>query len=110
MKKSEINKQYLNKIKLINKFNKFYFNKNKPLVSDEVYDNLKKQIIELENQYTFLKSKNSPSIVVGHRPSKNFKKASHKVPMLSLSNAFSEDDLLNFEKKNFKFSFKERRL
>ncbi len=103
MKKSEINKQYLNKIKLINKFNKFYFDKNKPLVSDQVYDDLKKEIIELENRYTFLKSKKSPSRVVGHRPSKSFKKSSHKVPMLSLSNAFSEEDLLNFEKKILNF-------
>ena len=99
MKKSEITKQYLRKIKLINKFNKFYFDKNKPLVSDKVYDDLKKEIIILENNHIFLKSKNSPSQVVGHRPSKSFKKASHKVPMLSLSNAFSEEDLINFEKK-----------
>ena len=99
MKKSEITKQYLRKIKLINKFNKFYFDKNKPLVSDKVYDDLKKEIIILENNHIFLRSKNSPSQVVGHRPSKSFKKASHKVPMLSLSNAFSEDDLINFEKK-----------
>ena len=99
MKKSEITKQYLRKIKLINKFNKFYFDKNKPLVSDKVYDDLKKEIIILENNHIFLRSKNSPSQVVGHRPSKSFKKASHKVPMLSLSNAFSEEDLINFEKK-----------
>ncbi len=99
MKKSEITKQYLRKIKLINKFNKFYFDKNKPVVSDKVYDDLKKEIIILENNHIFLRSKNSPSQVVGHRPSKSFKKASHKVPMLSLSNAFSEEDLINFEKK-----------
>ena len=99
MKKSEITKQYLRKIKLINKFNKFYFDKNKPLVSDKVYDDLKKEIIILENNHIFLRSKNSPSQVVGHRPSKSFKKANHKVPMLSLANAFSEEDLINFEKK-----------
>ena len=99
MKKGEITKQYLRKIKLINKFNKFYFDKNKPVVSDKVYDDLKKEIIILENNHIFLRSKNSPSQVVGHRPSKSFKKASHKVPMLSLSNAFSEEDLINFEKK-----------
>ncbi len=99
MKKSEITKQYLRKIKLINKFNKFYFDKNKPVVSDKVYDDLKKEIIILENNHIFLRSKNSPSQVVGHRPSKSFKKVSHKVPMLSLTNAFSEEDLINFEKK-----------
>ena len=71
MKKSEIIKQYLQKIKLINKFNKFYFDKNKSLVSDKVYDDLKKEIIILEDKFTFLNSKNSPSQVVGHRPSKS---------------------------------------
>ncbi len=99
MKKSEITKQYLQKVKLINKFNKFYFDKNKSLVSDKVYDDLKKEIMMLESSHIFLSSKNSPSKVVGHRPSKSFKKASHKIPMLSLSNAFSEEDLINFEKK-----------
>ena len=62
-------------------------------------DDLKKEIILLENKYAFLKSNNSPSKSVGHKPSKNFKKVSHKVPMLSLANAFSEEDLINFEKK-----------
>ncbi len=99
MKKNEITKEYLKKIKLINKFNKFYFEKDKPIVSDEVYDDLKKEILLLENKYIFLNSKNSPSKVVGHKPSVNFKKARHKVPMLSLSNAFTEEDLKNFEKK-----------
>ncbi len=103
MKKKEITKQYLQKIKLINKFNKFYFDKNKSLVSDKVYDDLKKEIITLESSYIFLKSNKSPSQIVGHRPSKNFKKVLHKIPMLSLSNAFSEEDLINFEKKIINF-------
>ena len=108
MKKKEITKQYLQKIKLINKFNKFYFDKNKPLVSDKVYDDLKKEIITLENSYIFLNSNKSPSQIVGHRPSKNFKKVSHKIPMLSLSNAFSEEDLINFEKKIINFLSKKK--
>ena len=48
-------------------------------------------------------SKESPSLKVGFKPSKNFKKIKHKVPMLSLGNAFNEEDLKNFEKKIFKF-------
>ena len=56
-------------------------------------------IIDLENKHNFLKNKNSPLNKVGFKPSKNFKKVNHKVPMLSLANAFSEQDLLNFEKK-----------
>ena len=99
MNKKEIIIKYNKKLELINKFNKFYFDKSKPIVSDEEYDDLKKEIILLENKYKFLQSNNSPSKSVGHKPSKNFKKANHKVPMLSLANAFSEKDLINFEKK-----------
>ena len=60
---------------------------------------LKKEILDLEKKYNFLKSKNSPSKNVGFKPSKNFKKSLHKIPMLSLGNAFSEEDLINFEKR-----------
>ena len=103
MKIKEIQKEYKKKIKLINRFNNFYFEKSDPIVSDKEYDDLKREIILLENKYTFLKSNNSPSKSVGHKPSKNFKKVSHKVQMLSLSNAFSEEDLINFEKKILNF-------
>jgi len=103
MNKSEINKVYKEKLKSIKKYNKFYFEKSDPVVSDEDYDNLKKEIISLETKYNFLKSNNSPSNLIGHKPSKNFKKATHKVPMLSLANAFSKEDLINFEKKIINF-------
>ncbi len=99
MKKKEIQKKYNEKIKLINKYNAYYYEKSNPIVNDQVYDNLKKEILQLEINYNFLKSENSPSKVVGYKPSKNFKKSFHKVPMLSLGNAFSEEDLDNFEKK-----------
>jgi DNA ligase (NAD+) len=95
----KINKKYLKKIKFINQYNKSYYSNNKPIITDEKYDLLKKEIIELEKKYSFLSSPNSPSKIVGFKPSKNFRKVFHKVPMLSLSNAFSEEDLLNFEKK-----------
>ena len=99
MDKKNIKNKYLKKLKLIKDYNKHYYEKSKPLVDDQVYDNLKYEIIELENKFEFLKSKESPSVKVGYKPSKNFKKFPHRVPMLSLGNAFSEEDLLNFEKK-----------
>jgi DNA ligase (NAD+) len=99
MKKKFIEDQYNKKINLITEYNKFYYDKNKPKISDKEYDELKAEILLLENSYNFLKSKNSPSLNVGYRPSKNFKKSTHRIPMLSLANAFSEDDLLNFEKR-----------
>ena len=99
MTKDLIKKKYHQKINLINNYNQKYYNESISKITDESYDILKKEIIDLENNYNFLKDQNSPSITVGHKPSKNFKKIPHKVPMLSLANAFSEDDLQNFEKK-----------
>ena len=95
--------EYFKKIDLIQKYNKYYHDKNKPIVTDQVFDLLKRDIIDLENKYKFLKSENSPSSMVGFKPSKNFQKVKHRVPMLSLGNAFNEDDLKNFEKKIINF-------
>ena len=103
MNKNLIKKEYLKKIKQYEKYNKKYFDENQPIISDSDYDNLKNEIIELEKKYQYLKNKNSPINKVGFKPSKNFKKANHKVPMLSLANAFSEEDLINFEKKIINF-------
>ncbi len=107
MTKNEVEKIYKQKINLLKKYNKSYFDKNTPIVSDKDYDELKRDILLLEKKNDFLKSKDSPSNVVGHKPSKNFKKAPHRIPMLSLANAFNEDDLLNFEKKILNFLSKE---
>ena len=99
MNKKDIQEKYNKKIKLIRKYNKFYFDKNKSIVTDKDYDQLKKDIFLLEEKFKFLKSEKSPSNLVGFKPSKNFQKHKHKVPMLSLANIFNKDDLLNFEKK-----------
>ncbi len=107
MQNKIIKKLYNEKINLIKKYNKSYFSKNRSVVSDQEYDEIKKEILALESKYDFLESKNSPSKSIGFKPSKNFKKATHRVPMLSLSNAFSEEDLLNFEKKILNFLSKE---
>ncbi len=103
MNKKEIKKIYIEKLKKIQKHNEAYFDKSNPIISDSEYDILKYKIIELENKYKFLVNLDSSNIKIGFKPSKNFKKISHKVPMLSLANAFSEEDLLNFEKKILNF-------
>ena len=99
MNEKKIKEAYLIKIKILEKHNESYYDRNSPKISDAEYDDLKKDIINLEKKYKFLSHKSSPSKVVGFKPSKNFKKIQHKVPMLSLSNAFDEEDLINFEKK-----------
>ena len=103
MTKDDIKKIYTNKIKELNKHNNLYYEKSKPIISDAKFDELKNEIINLEKKYIFLKSKNSPNIAVGFTPSKMFEKHKHKVPMLSLSNAFNSEDLNNFEKKIYNY-------
>ena len=103
MSSSNIKKKYSLKISEIKKHNQFYFEKNTPKISDKEYDDLKKEILDLEKEYPFLISKDSPSNSVGFRPSKNFLKSRHRVPMLSLANAFDKEGLVNFEKKIFNF-------
>ena len=95
----EVEKIYKRKIKEFQKHNKLYYDKSAPAISDREFDELKADIINLEKKYSFLRSTKSPSDSVGFKPSKNFEKFKHKVQMLSLSNAFDREDLINFEKK-----------
>ncbi len=96
-------KDYLKKIKLLSKYNKFYYDKSNPLISDQDFDKLKKEILTIEENNPNFVNKKSVSLNVGYKPSKNFQKIKHKIPMLSLGNAFNEEDLLNFEKKIINF-------
>ena len=99
MKEVDAKKYYKKKINEFKSHNKLYFEKNSPKISDSQYDKIKKEILDLEKKYDFLKSDSSPSSTIGFTPSKNFIKSKHRVKMLSLANAFDIDDLENFEKK-----------
>jgi DNA ligase (NAD+) len=103
MKNEEIKKKYHIKIKEIDNHNKSYHDKSSPTISDSKFDKLKTEILDLEKKYDFLKDPNSPSQTVGFKPSRNFQKVKHKIPMLSLGNAFNEEDLINFEKRIVNF-------
>jgi len=103
MKESEIRNNYLKKINELKKHNKLYFEDSSPLISDKDYDKIKKDILNLEKKFSYLKDASSPSISLGFTPSKNFIKSKHRVKMLSLSNAFDTEDLENFEKKIFNY-------
>ena len=103
MNESDFKKEYEEKIKLFKKLNEHYYNLSKPLISDQKFDKLKDDIIILEKKHNYLKSKDSPKVSIGFKPSKNFLKIKHKIPMLSLGNAFNKEDLINFEKKIVNF-------
>ena len=102
MLKSSAKKEYEKKIKQYKKYSKKYFEDSSPIVSDRDFDLLKKEILNLEKKFDF-KDKDSPSKTLGFTPSKNFEKNPHRVKMLSLANAFDEEDLINFEKKIVNF-------
>ena len=73
MQNEEVKKNYLKKLKKFNDCNKNYYEKSKPILSDAEFDRLKNEILELEKRYIFLNNSNSPSKIVGFKPSKNFK-------------------------------------
>ncbi len=99
MEKEKIKALYFDKIAKLNEYNKAYYDQDNPIISDHKYDRLKIGILNLENKYKFLKSKLSPTKKVGYKSSGKFKKIKHKIPMLSLSNAFSENNIVDFLKK-----------
>ena len=99
MDKKVIIKKYKKNLDTLKRYNKFYFEKDNPEVSDSDYDKLKKQTLELENKHSYLKKFGSPKNFVGAKPASKFKKIKHLKPMLSLSNAFSKDDMKDFLSK-----------
>ena len=97
-KKEKILSKYKKKIKLLKKHDHLYHNQDNPIISDENYDKLKKDVLDLEKDYNFL-LKLKLNTQVGSPPSNKFKKIKHLRPMLSLSNAFDKSDMTDFLKK-----------
>ena len=98
-REDDIINSYLKKIELIEKYNKFYYDKDSPIISDQLYDELKNEVINLEKINLFLKKYGPISNKVGFKPSSKFKKIKHAKPMLSLANAFNNSDIEDFIKK-----------
>ena len=98
-KKKDLVKEFKKKVEQLKKHNYLYFNKDKPIISDAKYDKLKRNINNLENSNNFLKELNLLKNIVGSSPSNKFKKIQHLKPMLSLSNAFDKNDMVDFIKK-----------
>jgi DNA ligase (NAD+) len=73
-----------------------YYQDDAPTISDADYDALRRRLNELEALHPELKTPDSPSETVGAAPSEAFAKVRHAVPMLSLSNAFSDEDVAEF--------------
>ncbi len=97
--KNNIINDYKSKIKELKLHNEYYYNNDNPKISDSKYDNLKLEINKLEKKYKFLEALNLTKNLVGFTPKNKFKKVKHLRPMLSLSNAFDSNDMIDFNKK-----------
>lgn len=84
-------------------YNKAYYQEDSPIVSDAEYDQLFHLLLSLEKQFPKLIMQNSPTKLIGSEPLEKFSKVTHSIPMLSLSNAFTKDDVQDFIDRIKKF-------
>ena len=84
---------------LLHQYNYEYHVKDNPSVPDSEYDKLLHELIDIETQHPELKTADSPAVRVGGEAQSSFEKVRHETPMLSLSNAFNEEDLRRFDQR-----------
>lgn len=97
MNKQEAEKRILELCKIIEHHNTLYYDKAAPEISDYEYDLLIAELIQYEKEFPEFADPNSPSQRVGGTITKDFKTVSHKSPMLSLGNTYSEQELRDFD-------------
>ncbi len=85
--------------RLIEYHNRQYYELDQPEITDAEYDALFRELVELEGQYPELVTPDSPTQRVGGPPSDAFAKVTHRVPMLSLNNAFERDEVREFDRR-----------
>jgi len=83
----------------IEKHDRLYYEKAAPIISDREYDRLYKELVDLETEFPNLVTPDSPTQRVGGTPLQAFAQIEHRVPMLSLDNTYSEDEIANFYKR-----------
>lgn len=86
-------------IDILNEANYNYYVLDNPTITDQEYDRYMQELISLEEKYPELKRDNSPTSRVGGTVIDEFKKVTHKIPMLSLSNVFNESDIISFDER-----------
>ncbi|NWQ42273.1 NAD-dependent DNA ligase LigA [Bacillus sp. EB106-08-02-XG196] len=84
---------------LLNQYGYEYYVLDKPTVPDAEYDRLLQELLEIEANFPELKTPDSPSVRVGGKVLDLFEKVEHRTPMLSLGNAFNEQDLKDFDRR-----------
>ena len=83
----------------IRKHDRLYYEEATPVISDRQYDRLYRELVDLEKQFPDLVTPDSPTQRVGGKPLEAFAQIQHRVPMLSLDNTYSEEEVANFYKR-----------
>jgi len=80
----------------IRKHDRLYYDEAAPIIGDREYDRLYKELVDVETQFPHLVTPDSPTQRVGGKPLQAFEQVSHLIPMLSLDNTYSEEEVKNF--------------
>jgi len=99
MASKKIEQRHRSLCEQIEEHNYRYYVLDDPAISDSEFDQLMRELIDLEEQYPDLITADSPTQRVGAKPSNDFPQVEHSTPMLSLANAFGEDELRAFDKR-----------
>lgn len=96
---AEVEKRIASLRRKIEEHNYYYYVLDEPKVADEVYDQWMRELVQLEEEFPHLKTPDSPTMKVGGQPLPYFEKVEHITPMLSLDNAFDEQELRDFDQR-----------
>jgi DNA ligase (NAD+) len=93
-------RQHIDKLRdELHRHNRLYYVENKPEISDQQYDRLMRELVELEKEHPEFDSADSPSHRVGEEPIEGFKSVTHAVRMMSIDNTYSEEELRAFDER-----------
>ncbi|TSB45610.1 NAD-dependent DNA ligase LigA [Alkalicoccobacillus porphyridii] len=107
MDKDQAKKQLEELREKLEKYGYYYYVLDNPIVPDQEYDTLLQELLTIEEQFPDLVTEDSPSVRIGGAPLPYFTKVSHNVPMMSLGNAFNEQDLRDFDRRVRQFAGEE---
>ena len=99
MNKNEAKEEILRLSEELNQHNHLYYVESNPIISDYEFDLLMKRLQELENQFPEFAFDHSPTKRVGGDITKKFESVIHRFPMLSLSNTYSEEEIIDWENR-----------
>jgi len=105
MRKEQIKKEIQRLREELDFHNYKYYVENSPIISDYEYDQLLKKLEKLEKEYPELKTPDSPTQRVGDQPLEGFETVEHMIPMLSLANTYTYDELRDFDERVKKYVF-----